>query len=73
MKKRKLVKGKRPPTPQGDEGDLLDEVDEERTSRLPDVSIHFDTEQLSGIIESRLRTRDKRSAFQKNLEKLKSM
>ncbi|TFK89145.1 hypothetical protein K466DRAFT_661791 [Polyporus arcularius HHB13444] len=53
VKKRKLVKGERPPTPQGDEGDLLDEVDEER------------------IIESRLRTRDKRSAFQKNLEKLK--
>ncbi|RPD66233.1 hypothetical protein L226DRAFT_500420 [Lentinus tigrinus ALCF2SS1-7] len=53
VKKRKLVKGERPPTPQEDDANLLDEVDEER------------------IIDSRLRTRDKRSAFQKNLEKLK--
>ncbi|KAI0748218.1 hypothetical protein C8Q80DRAFT_1170790 [Daedaleopsis nitida] len=53
VKKRKLVKGERPPTPEEDEVDLLDEIDEER------------------IIESRLRTRDKRSQFQKNLEKLK--
>ncbi|KAI0721002.1 hypothetical protein C8T65DRAFT_631903 [Cerioporus squamosus] len=53
VKKRKLVKGERPPTPENDEADLLDEVDEER------------------IIESRFRTRDKRSAFQKNLEKLR--
>ncbi|TBU50876.1 hypothetical protein BD309DRAFT_985491 [Dichomitus squalens] len=52
-KKRKLVKGERPPTPDEDGVDLMDEVDEHR------------------IIESRLRTRDKRSAFQKNLEKLK--
>ncbi|KAI1795783.1 hypothetical protein LXA43DRAFT_989531 [Ganoderma leucocontextum] len=51
LKKRKLVKGKRPPTPE--EHDLMDEVDEAR------------------IIDSRLRTRDKRSAFQKNLEKLR--
>ncbi|KAI0807491.1 hypothetical protein C8Q74DRAFT_1188043 [Fomes fomentarius] len=53
VKRRKLVKGERPQTPEDDEADLLKEVDEER------------------IIESRLRTRDKRSAFQKNLEKLK--
>ncbi|KAI0324521.1 hypothetical protein GY45DRAFT_1331447 [Cubamyces sp. BRFM 1775] len=52
-RKRKLIKGERPSTPDGGEADLLDEVDEGR------------------IIEARLRTRDKRSAFQKNLEKLK--
>ncbi|KAH9901023.1 hypothetical protein C8Q73DRAFT_635928 [Cubamyces lactineus] len=52
-RKRKLIKGERPSTPDGDGVDLLDEVDEER------------------IIDARLRTRDKRSAFQKNLEKLK--
>nr|VWO98706.1 Nucleoside diphosphate kinase (NDK) (NDP kinase) (EC (Nucleoside-2-P kinase) [Ganoderma boninense] len=51
VKKRKLVKGKRPLTPEED--DLVNEVDEYR------------------IIDSRLRTRDKRSAFQKNLEKLR--
>ncbi|KAJ8489704.1 hypothetical protein ONZ51_g2761 [Trametes cubensis] len=52
-RKRKLIKGERPSTPDGDKADLLDEVDEGR------------------IIEARLRTRDKRSAFQRNLEKLK--
>ena len=31
-RKRKLVKGQRPPTPEEDEADLLDEVEEERTS-----------------------------------------
>ncbi|KAI0725129.1 hypothetical protein C8Q72DRAFT_755507, partial [Fomitopsis betulina] len=53
-RKRKLMKGKRPPSPEeADEEDLRNEVDEKR------------------IIESRLRSRDKKSAFQKNLERLK--
>ncbi|KAF9815309.1 hypothetical protein IEO21_04672 [Rhodonia placenta] len=51
-RRRKLVRGIRPPTPEEDEADLLDEVDEHR------------------IIEPRLRTRNKKSAFQRNLEKL---
>ncbi|KAH9842621.1 uncharacterized protein C8Q71DRAFT_853161 [Rhodofomes roseus] len=52
-RKRKLVRGQRPPSPEEDEEDLLNEVDENR------------------IIETRLRSRDKKSAFQKNLERLK--
>lgn len=50
-RRRKLVKGARPPSP---EGDVIDEVDE------------------NYIIESRLRTRDKKTTYQKHLEKLKS-
>lgn len=70
VKKRKLVKGERPPTPEED--DLMDEVDEHSTSfyflwLIP----HLKSGGVSGIIDSRLRTRDKRSAFQKNLEKLR--
>ncbi|KAJ3559106.1 hypothetical protein NM688_g538 [Phlebia brevispora] len=49
-RRRKLIKGVRPPTP---EEDLIDEVDE------------------SKIIDSRLRSRDKKSSYLKNLEKLK--
>ncbi|KAG1878062.1 hypothetical protein DFJ58DRAFT_712696 [Suillus subalutaceus] len=51
-RKRKLVKGARPPSP---EGSVIDEVDE------------------NDIIESRLRARDKKTTFQKRLEKLKSL
>ncbi|KAG2157136.1 hypothetical protein DEU56DRAFT_763238 [Suillus clintonianus] len=51
-RKRKLVKGARPPSP---EGSVIDEVDE------------------NDIIESRLRARDKKTTFQKHLEKLKSL
>ncbi|KIM87118.1 hypothetical protein PILCRDRAFT_300520 [Piloderma croceum F 1598] len=51
-KKRKFVKGVRPSSPEDDEEDILDEVDEHR------------------IIEPRLRTRDKKTVFQKNLERL---
>ncbi|KAG2368606.1 hypothetical protein BDR07DRAFT_1325025 [Suillus spraguei] len=51
-RKRKLVKGARPPSP---EGSIIDEVDE------------------NDIIESRLRARDKKTTFQKRLEKLKSL
>ncbi|KAG2134421.1 uncharacterized protein EDB93DRAFT_1092717 [Suillus bovinus] len=51
-RKRKLVKGTRPPSP---EGSVIDEVDE------------------NDIIESRLRARDKKTIFQKRLEKLKSL
>ncbi|KIJ17435.1 hypothetical protein PAXINDRAFT_10268 [Paxillus involutus ATCC 200175] len=52
-RRRKLIKGVRPPTPQEDS--VLDEVDENQ------------------ILESRFRARGKLSAFQKNLEKLKSL
>ncbi|KAH7889668.1 hypothetical protein F5I97DRAFT_1846179 [Phlebopus sp. FC_14] len=51
-RKRTLIKGVRPPTPEDD--DILDDVDENQ------------------ILENRLRTRGKQTAFQKNLEKLKS-
>jgi hypothetical protein len=51
-RKRKLVKGARPPSP---EGNVIDEVNE------------------NDIIESRLRARDKKTAFQRRLEKLKSL
>ncbi|KAG2111588.1 uncharacterized protein F5147DRAFT_685863 [Suillus discolor] len=50
-RKRKLIKGARPPSP---EGSVIDEVDE------------------NDIIESRLRARDKKTTFQRRLEKLKS-
>ncbi|CCM02373.1 uncharacterized protein FIBRA_04468 [Fibroporia radiculosa] len=49
-RRRKFVKGIRPPSP---EENLLNEVDEDK------------------IIEPRLRQRDKKSVFQRNLEKLK--
>ncbi|OBZ75568.1 Uncharacterized protein C17H9.06c [Grifola frondosa] len=52
-KRRKLVKGIRPPSPEYEEPDLMDEVDEDK------------------IIDKRLRTRNKKSKFQKNLEKLR--
>ncbi|KAH9926204.1 uncharacterized protein B0H18DRAFT_1094787 [Fomitopsis serialis] len=51
-RKRKLVRGQRPPSPEEDKDDLLGEVDEHR------------------IISSRLRSRDTKTAFQKNLERL---
>ncbi|KDQ60795.1 hypothetical protein JAAARDRAFT_67229 [Jaapia argillacea MUCL 33604] len=50
-RRRKLVKGVRPPSPQDD--DLMDEVDEDK------------------IINERLRTRNKKSTFMKNLDKLR--
>ena len=34
-RKRKLIKGERPSTPDGDKADLLDEVDEGSTSSMP--------------------------------------
>ncbi|KAF9227887.1 hypothetical protein BS17DRAFT_746822 [Gyrodon lividus] len=52
-RRRKLIKGIRPPTPEED--DALDEVDENQ------------------ILENRFRARGKMSAFQKNLEKLKTL
>ncbi|KAG0707720.1 hypothetical protein DFH29DRAFT_895079 [Suillus ampliporus] len=51
-RRRKLVKGARPPSP---EESVIDEVDENH------------------IIESRFRARDKKTTFQKKLEKLKSL
>ncbi|KIL00117.1 hypothetical protein PAXRUDRAFT_821997 [Paxillus rubicundulus Ve08.2h10] len=52
-RRRKLIKGVRPPTPE--EQSVLDEVDENQ------------------ILESRFRARGKMSAFQRNLEKFKSL
>ncbi|KAA1471139.1 hypothetical protein DENSPDRAFT_837066 [Dentipellis sp. KUC8613] len=53
--RRKLVKGKRPPTPddEDEDEDVLGEVNED------------------AIIDTRLRSRNKKSAFQKNLDRLK--
>ncbi|KAF8559604.1 hypothetical protein OG21DRAFT_1549377 [Imleria badia] len=51
-RKRKLIKGIRPPTPDEDDDDILEEENQ--------------------VLESRLRSRGKMTAFQKNLEKLKS-
>lgn len=68
-KKSKLVKGKRPHTPEQEGDDLLEEVDQKRTF----CSVRFGAyiQRAVGIIESRLRNRDKRSEFQRNLDKLK--
>ncbi|KAH9951251.1 hypothetical protein B0H21DRAFT_271900 [Amylocystis lapponica] len=52
-RRRRLVRGVRPPSPEEDEADILEEVDEHR------------------IIEPRMRQRNKKSAFQRNLEILK--
>ncbi|KZP19459.1 hypothetical protein FIBSPDRAFT_827984 [Athelia psychrophila] len=52
-RRRKLIKGTRPPSVDSDGEDLMEEVEEHR------------------ILQKRMRTRDKRTAFQKNLEKLK--
>ncbi|OCH94983.1 hypothetical protein OBBRIDRAFT_884303 [Obba rivulosa] len=52
-KRRKLLKGVRPPSPDEEKSDLLDEIDEDK------------------IIEPRFRTRNKKTAYQKNLEKIK--
>lgn len=71
-RRRKLVRGIRPPTPEEDEADLLDEVDEHSKP----LSVHHEYRVIGdgyvGIIEPRLRTRNKKSAFQRNLEKLQS-
>jgi hypothetical protein len=71
-KKRKFVKGVRPSSPEEDEEDILDEVDEHRKHMLYIMLVLKCTLWSLGIIESRLRTRDKKTAFQKNLERLKS-
>lgn len=69
-RKSKLVKGARPPTPETDDEDLLQEVEEERESpSKPNLDLAHSNP--TGILESRLRTRDKKSQYQKSLEKLK--
>jgi hypothetical protein len=66
-RKRKFVKGARPPSP---EESVMDEVDENRKlDLLFSLAVLY---LLPDIIESRFRTRDKKTTFQKNLEKLKS-
>jgi hypothetical protein len=64
-KKRRLVRGKRPPTPDSEE-----EVDESRACYIG-IELHTLSAVSVGILNSRLRTRGKRTQFQKNLEKLK--
>jgi hypothetical protein len=72
-KKRKFVKGVRPSSPEEDEDDILDEVDENcKFFVLFDILFVLKYRLGSGIIETRFRTRDKKTAFQKNLERLKS-
>ena len=73
-KKRRIIKGLKPSTSE-EEIDLMDEVDEHRECYPPNV----DRDPLSrnwadtavGIVDSRLRTRNKKSAFQRSLETLK--
>ena len=55
-----------------DEEDILNEVEEDRKFSLSFYFWLFDIGLPSGIIEPRLRTRGKRTTYQKNLERLKS-
>lgn len=71
-KKRKFIKGVRPSSPSEDEEDILNEVEEDRKFSLSFYFWLFDIGLPSGIIEPRLRTRGKRTTYQKNLERLKS-
>jgi hypothetical protein len=66
-RKQKFVKGARPPSP---EESVIDEVDENR--KLDLLFFLAVLHPLPDIIESRFRARDKKTTFQKNLEKLKS-
>ena len=66
-RKRKFVKGARPPSP---EESAMDEVDENR--KLDLILFLAMLHLLPDIIESRFRARDKKTTFQRNLEKLKS-
>ena len=73
-KKRRLIKGLKPSTSE-EEIDLMDEVDEHRKCGLPDgdhdplFGNWIDI--VVGIVDSRLRTRNKKTAFQQSLETLK--
>lgn len=68
----KLVKGIRPPTPE-EPDDLMAGLDEdsERSSQLNCFLAALIYWNMKEIIEPRLRTRNKRSAYLENLEKLK--
>lgn len=70
-KQRKLIKGVRPPSPEADELGLMDEVDENSEAKSSPLNVRIADLCNTEIIESRLRTRAKKSTFQKNLEKLK--
>ena len=73
-KRRRLIKGLKPSTSE-EEIDLMDEVDEHRecypqsVDRDPFSGSRADT--AVGIVDSRLRTRNKKTAFQRSLETLK--
>lgn len=69
-RRRRLRKGVRPPTP---EEELMEEVNEDGALwiiRVLTIS-HCDRCLYSAIVESRLRSRQKKTAFQKNLERMK--
>ena len=73
-KKRRLVKGLKPSTSE-EEINLMDEVDEHRECGPPRrdcrrFSRNY-TDIVVDIVDSRLRARDKKSAFQRSLETLK--
>jgi len=70
-KKRRLIKGLKPSTSE-EEIDLMDEVDEHRECYPPSGTFYRNcADTVVGIIDSRLRTRDKKTAFQRSLETLK--
>ena len=73
-KKRRLIKGLKPSTSE-EEIDLLDEVDEHRECDPPDGDRSYFSrnyaDTIVGIVDSRLRARDKKTAFQRSLETLK--
>jgi hypothetical protein len=71
-KKRRLVKGLKPSTSE-EEINLNDEVDEDREYGPPNANCGCCADIVAGIIDSRLRTRGKKTAFQQSLETLKRM
>lgn len=75
-KKRRLVKGLKPSTSE-EEINLMDEVDEHREcdprNGVRDCFLGGCADIVVGIVDSRLRTRGKKSAFQQSLETLKRM
>jgi hypothetical protein len=74
-RRRKLVKGIRPPSLStgGESEHISDDVDEDREVfvHICIYSVRLIFSPHQGILENRLRTRGKKTAFQKNLEKLK--
>lgn len=69
-RRRRLRKGVRPPTP---EEELMEEVNEDGARWMIHFIIisHWDRYLYLAIVENRLRSRQKKTAFQKNLDRLK--